>query len=113
MHKEKDMYGKLMYYRPKTIYQTYNTINRSNNISFVLCEKEIRHLTGPFGYHITLRTVSKNFVMCTKYIDGRYNVTVVLKTDKNDHSAESVTITGERAKQIYERAKQYLQEKRR
>ena len=105
MNKEKDLYAKLLYYRPTKIYKTYNAINRSNNISYVLCEKEIRNIAGRFGYHITQKIVSESFVTCTKYVDGQYKVTV--RPDNKDNHGESIIITGTRARVVYDHAKKY------
>ena len=80
------------------MYQTYNTINRSNNISYVL--KEFRYIPTNFGYHLI-----ETFVTCTKYIDGQYKVTV--RPDNKDNRGESITITGKRARAVYDHAKKY------
>ena len=100
MGKEKDLYEKLLYRRPKKMYQTYNTINRSNNILYVL--KEIRYIPTNFGYYLIH---NETFVTCTKYVDGQYKVTVKIG-NKNTHE-ETITITGKRAHAVYDHAKKY------
>ena len=107
MKPDKDLYGKLMHYRPRKIYQTYNTINRSYNILYMLCETELHRIQKRFGWHLTLKIVNESFITCTKYNNGKYSVTVTPKTNDGNGRGEITTITGNRAKIIYDRVKQY------